>query len=414
MPIPLKPQDFVDGAVGAAGDSPDNSLVTHEVLARTLDQDDTLTATITGGVPFFSVLDFWVGELQLERDAGEGPGGKTLTFWNEIREAGSDGGPALAVRKGQRVHVEIGLRVPKNVLSATALAGVVSVRGATTDIAVSLSGTYTPSAPPTPPTGGGGGVGPGHVPVGGGDGGGAGGPAVNCGQLQTDLSNTQRQLAQFQQQLNNTGGPEGPGTPRDQIEKAIALLQDEIAAIEATIEENGCNELPTGGPRFLTFDSPVYGTIALSGAVLDKWLACNSLTTAGGQSVQEFLGMPVRPTQFIRQTDRQVDVQEFEHGAIFDVEGTESPVVVYGPIYARYHQLGGLDGFLGAPTSDEVDGVSGRLSTFEGGQIVFDPVTNVTHEVHGAILQRWMQLNGPAGPLGMPYTDEMPVNGQTR
>ena len=169
---------------------------------------------------------------------------------------------------------------------------------------------------------------------------------------------------QFQQQLKNTGGPEGPGTPRDQIEKAIAALQDEISAIEATIQENGCNELPTGGPRFLTFDSPVYGTVALSGAILDKWVACSSLKTGSGQNVQEFLGMPVRPTQFIRQTDRQVDVQEFEHGAIFDVEGTASPAVVYGPIYARYHQLGSLDSFLGAPTSDEVDAIAGRMSVF--------------------------------------------------
>ena len=405
MPIPPKPKDFVNGAVGDAGDNADDTVVTHEVLAHTLQQDDTLTVVISSGAPFFSVLDFWVGELRLEHDP-EGPGGKTLTFWDETRVAGFDSGVALPVQKGQRVHVEIGLHVPKNVLTAGIIEGAVSVRGAKTDIVVSLHGTYTPSAPPSPPPGGG--VGPGPV-AGGNGGGGAAGTPVNCGQLQADLANTQRQLVQFQQQLKNTGGPEGPGTPRDQIEKAIAALQDEISAIEATIQENGCNELPTGGPRFLTFDSPVYGTVALSGAILDKWVACSSLKTGSGQNVQEFLGMPVRPTQFIRQTNRQVDVQEFEHGAIFDVEGTASPAVVYGPIYARYHQLGSLDSFLGAPTSDEVDAIAGRMSVFEDGQIVFDPVTSVTHEVHGAILLRWTQLNGPAGPLGMPTTDEMPV-----
>src|SRR5262249_59644619 len=129
------PRDFVDGAVGAAGDDADNALVTHEVLAHTLQQDDTLTVAIASGAPFFSVLDFWAGELQLERDP-EGPGGSVLTFWDETRVAGSDGGAALAVQKGQRVHVEIGLHVPKNVLSASDLAGGVAVRGGTACTAV--------------------------------------------------------------------------------------------------------------------------------------------------------------------------------------------------------------------------------------------------------------------------------------
>src|SRR5215813_3757717 len=311
MPIPPKPKDFVDGAVGAAGDEAHNTLVTHEVLARTLQQDDTLTVAITSGAPFFSVLDFWAGELHLEHDP-EGPGGKTLTFWDESRVAESDGGATLAVQKGQRVHIEIGLHVPKNVLPASSLTGAVSIRSAKTDVAVALHGTYTPTAPPPPPPGGGVGPGPG---TGGGGGGGGGGIPVNCGQLRADLANTQRQMAQFQQQLKNTPGPEGvPGSPRDQIEKAVALLGAEISAIEATMQQSGCNELPSGGPRFLTFDSPVYGTVAISGVILDKWLACKSLKTASGQSVQEFLGMPVRPTQFIRQPNRQIDVQEFEYG----------------------------------------------------------------------------------------------------
>lgn len=60
-------------------------------------------------------------------------------------------------------------------------------------------------------------------------------------------------MAQFQQQLQNTGGPEGPGTPRDKIEQAIALLQNEISAIEATMLENGCNETPIGIKALVQF-----------------------------------------------------------------------------------------------------------------------------------------------------------------
>ena len=219
-------------------------------------------------------------------------------------------------------------------------------------------------------------------------------------------------MAQFQQQLRNTGGPEGPGTPRDKIEQAIALLQNEISAIEATMLENGCNETPIG-IKALSFSSSIYGAVTLGGVILDKWLQCSSKLTANGQNLQEFLGLPVRPTQFIAQTNRQIDVQEFEHGAIINVEGTASPVVVYGAIYARYHQLGSLDSILGAPTADETDANPGRLAGFESGQIFWDPLAGDCHEVHGAILECWLALGGPAGPLGSPTTDEMPVIGHT-
>jgi uncharacterized protein with LGFP repeats len=35
------------------------------------------------------------------------------------------------------------------------------------------------------------------------------------------------------------------------------------------------------------------------------------------------------------------------------------------------------------------------------------PATSVAHEVHGAILAKYMELGGPAGPLGYPESDEM-------
>jgi len=235
------------------------------------------------------------------------------------------------------------------------------------------------------------------------------GVGADCNQLNRDLANTLQQLGELQTRLKNTPGPEGPGTPRDQIEKAIALLESEIAAIEATIEENGCNKFPGPGPKTQTFDSPVYGSITLAGAILAKWGDLFSQHTAAGENVASFLGSPVRPTQFISQPNRLLDVQEFERGVIINVEGAGKPFVVYGAIYARYHSLGDYNGFLGVPTDDERVSGPGRVATFEGGQIYLDPVAGDMHEVHGAILDRWLKLGGPQGPLSFPLTDELPV-----
>jgi hypothetical protein len=71
-------------------------------------------------------------------------------------------------------------------------------------------------------------------------------------------------------------------------------------------------------------------------------------------------------------------------------------------------QLGGVAGFLGPPTIAETstpDGV-GRFRHYEEGSIYWHPRTGA-HEVHGLILQRWAELNWERGYLGYPITDEI-------
>ena len=78
------------------------------------------------------------------------------------------------------------------------------------------------------------------------------------------------------------------------------------------------------------------------------------------------------------------------------------------PISDKYAQLGGAAGFLGQPTIAETstpDGV-GRFRHYEGGSIYWHPRTGA-HEVHGLIRQRWAQLNWEQGYLGYPVTDEI-------
>ena len=77
---------------------------------------------------------------------------------------------------------------------------------------------------------------------------------------------------------------------------------------------------------------------------------------------------------------------------------------VHGAILARYLSFGGLTGWLGFPTSDELPVPGGRESDFQHGRIYWSAATRA-HEVHGGILQRYLALRGPSG-YGLPVTDE--------
>ena len=78
------------------------------------------------------------------------------------------------------------------------------------------------------------------------------------------------------------------------------------------------------------------------------------------------------------------------------------------PISDKYAQLDGAAGFLGQPTIAETstpDGF-GRYRHYEHGSIYWHPRTGA-HEVHGLIGQRWAELNWEQGYLGYPITDEI-------
>ena len=74
-------------------------------------------------------------------------------------------------------------------------------------------------------------------------------------------------------------------------------------------------------------------------------------------------------------------------------------------IAAKYRQLGGPGSLLGNPTGPEYPVVGGTARNFEHGRIYSSPATGA-HEVHGAILGRYLALGGPAGLLGFPTADE--------
>ena len=113
------------------------------------------------------------------------------------------------------------------------------------------------------------------------------------------------------------------------------------------------------------------------------------------------------PTQDASQLAGNVQVAYFERGLIV-VRHDGAAHVVYGAIGGHYRQLQDVHGFLGLPTSDEEAVVNGRRSRFDNGDIYWSPATGA-QEVHGGIRAKWESLGGPAGFLGYPKTDELPV-----
>src|SRR5262249_47489998 len=78
------------------------------------------------------------------------------------------------------------------------------------------------------------------------------------------------------------------------------------------------------------------------------------------------------------------------------------------PIDDKYNALGGAGSFLGAPTIPEStapDGV-GKYRHYAGGSIYWHPQTGA-HEVHGLIRQFWSTLGWEKSYLGYPMTDEI-------
>jgi uncharacterized protein with LGFP repeats len=103
----------------------------------------------------------------------------------------------------------------------------------------------------------------------------------------------------------------------------------------------------------------------------------------------------------------------FARGRMYASTATGAHYVL-GAILTKYLALHGTIGGLGFPTSDErVAAGGGRYNTFAGGMIVWSPKTGARC-VRGAILTKYLQQRGTAGPLGYPTSDELVAAGGGR
>jgi uncharacterized protein with LGFP repeats len=78
-----------------------------------------------------------------------------------------------------------------------------------------------------------------------------------------------------------------------------------------------------------------------------------------------------------------------------------------GAIYEHWQAMGGMNSFLGAPTSpeDNADG-DARYVTFAKGAMYWSPKTGA-QPVTGAIYDAWASLSYERGPLGLPTSAEL-------
>ena len=154
---------------------------------------------------------------------------------------------------------------------------------------------------------------------------------------------------------------------------------------------------------------PVY---FLSPAIYAKWLVLTYATDATGAPVWNVLGYPVEDTFATVEGGQAL---RFQGGAIV-VRKNAQAWVVYGAIYGHYEQFGNLSDprqqpWIGLPNSDEVpvdvlDPAGGqRVSHFDGGDIYWSHATGAW-EMHGAILQHWIDVGGFGPGMGLPTTDE--------
>lgn len=127
----------------------------------------------------------------------------------------------------------------------------------------------------------------------------------------------------------------------------------------------------------------------------------------------EFLGFPVMDEA---QTADEVGAyQHFEGGSIFwhpEVDNGKAHEV-HGAIREKWSNLDWERGMLGYPTMDEsptADGV-GAYQHFQKGSIFWHPKVDngKAHETHGAIRGRWSEMNWERGVLGYPTMDESPT-----
>jgi hypothetical protein len=144
------------------------------------------------------------------------------------------------------------------------------------------------------------------------------------------------------------------------------------------------------------------GARYVRGAILIKYRAL------GGPA--SFLRFPTTDERVV--PDRTGWYSHFGGGSIYSssASGTHE---IHGAIRDKWAALGWERSVVGWPTTDEQVGGDGRarFTHFSRGGSIFWSAATSAHEVHGAIRTKWAALGWEKGVLGLPTTDEVAVVG---
>lgn len=201
----------------------------------------------------------------------------------------------------------------------------------------------------------------------------------------------------------------------------VRQLTGQSSQGEITPSWDGCDQAGVPVPAG-SYTWTLAGT-ALDGKALCNWDGSSMVAASGtllldpiggkrAESAMAFLG---------REVGARVSYpgggqgQRYQHGWIYYSPATGAHEV-HGAILARYLVIGGPGGLAGYPTSDETPVpklASARMNTFALANLaIYWSGPTSAHEVHGAIRAYYCtHAGGPAGSLGLPITDEHPVAG---
>lgn len=102
-------------------------------------------------------------------------------------------------------------------------------------------------------------------------------------------------------------------------------------------------------------------------------------------------------------------VQHFTWGSVYWSASTGARAVT-GPVAARYRMSGAENGQLRYPTGDTACVAGGCGQHFTGGSIYWSSPTGA-RVVAGKIRARWLALGGAQGRLGYPATEQQSISG---
>lgn len=117
-----------------------------------------------------------------------------------------------------------------------------------------------------------------------------------------------------------------------------------------------------------------------------------------------FLGAPT--TKELDCPDKVGRFRHYQHGSIYWHPNTGAHEV-HGLIRHKWSALGWEQSFLGYPKTDEKETPGGRYSSFQRGVILWKKGAPEAFEVHGAIGGKYIMLNSEKGFLGFPTTGEL-------
>lgn len=156
---------------------------------------------------------------------------------------------------------------------------------------------------------------------------------------------------------------------QDAAEEAATTAESAVSSVIDDTTTTAAEPTPTGadagaGTEQTTIAGADGTEYTVAGPILAKY---NSLDEAGKTA----LGAPTGEQQ--SNPDGGV-YQQFDGGVI--IHSAES-YVVWGKIRDKWNELGGSQGELGYPTSDETDNPEGnKQTTFERGTVTWNPTTD--------------------------------------